>query len=78
MSASLLHPTGRVGVSDEVKKAAEKSQPVTSAKTESGGMRRQGVRKRAGVVKDGAYPVCDDPGDSVGVLFVIEQVGSDT
>ena len=47
MSPRFLHPSGRVGVGDEVEEPAKQRQAVPAPEPETGGVRREGIGERA-------------------------------
>ena len=77
MRPRFLHPSGRVGVGDEVEEPAKQRQAVPAPEPEPGGVRREGIGERAWIVVSGPDGVSHHVRHRFGVLVVVEKVGSD-
>ena len=73
MSPRFLHPSGRLGVGDEVEEPAKQRQAVPSPEPETGGVRREGIGEGAWIVVSGPDGVSHHVRHRFGVLVVVQR-----
>ena len=73
-SLGLFHPSGRVGIADEVEKPAKQRQAVAAPEPEPSGVPGERIDESPGIVVPGADRISDHVCHCLGVLLVLQEV----